>query len=419
MKDGYWQVELDEQSSMLCIFSTPFGQYRFTRMPFGLASVSEVFQKRNEAAFDGIDSVHIMADDIIIAAATVEEHDVILRKVLARARDRNVKFNLDKLQLRVNSVKYLGTIVSDEGIKPDPAKVSAIVNMPLPNDKAALRRLLGMVNFLASHVPNLATITAPLRALLKTDTHFLWAHEHNTALEKLKALLPDSPTLRYFDPSARSVIQADASQYGLGTCLLQKGQPIAYASRHLSDTECNYAQIEKELLAVVFACNKFHHYIYGFPTDVQSDHKPLEQIIHKPLGQVSLRLQRMLLKLQKYTLNLKFTRGKDMHVADALSRAYLNVIKDHDSEEMEVAVHTLTVNLPISDSRKAEFRSATESDVSLQHVKKLTNEGWPTNLNNVSEPARPFWKVRDELHITDGLVFAGERLVVHQVMNKV
>ena len=108
-----------------------------------------------------------------------------------------------------------------------------------------------------------------------------------------------------------------------------------------------------------------------------------------------------------------------MHVADTLSRAYLNVIEGHDSEEMEVAVHTLTANLPISDSRKAEFRSATESDVSLQHVKKLTNEGWPTNLNNVPEPARPFWKVRDELHITDGLIFAGERLVVPQVMNKV
>ena len=105
-------------------------------MPFGLASASEVFQKRNEAAFDGIDGVHIMADDIIIVAATVEEHDVILCKVLARAHDHNVKFNLDKLQLHVHSVTYLGTIVSDEGIKPDPAKVSAIVNMPLPNDKA-------------------------------------------------------------------------------------------------------------------------------------------------------------------------------------------------------------------------------------------------------------------------------------------
>ena len=311
----------------------------------------------------------------------------------------------------------MGTIISDEGIKPDPAKVSAIVNMPVSTDKAALRHLLGMVNFLASHILNLVTITAPLHTLLKIDTHFLWAHEHNNALEKLNALLSDSPVLRYFDPAVQSVIQADASQYRLGACLLQKGQPIAYASRRLSDTKANYAQIEKELLAIVIACSKFYHYIYGFPTDVQSDHKPLEQIIHKPLGQVSPRLQHMLLKLQKYIL--KFTRGKDMHVADALSRAYLDVIEDHDSEEMELAVHTLIANLPVSDSRKAEFRSATESDVSLQHVKKLTNEGWPTNLNNVPESARPFWKVRDELHVTNGLIFAGERLVVPQAMNKV
>ena len=99
LKNGYWQVELDDHSSMLCTFSSPFGRYHFTRMPFGLASASEVFQKRNEAAFDGIDGVHIMADDIIIAAATVKEHDKIFRQVLARARDRNVKFNLVTCQL--------------------------------------------------------------------------------------------------------------------------------------------------------------------------------------------------------------------------------------------------------------------------------------------------------------------------------
>ena len=92
-----------------------------------------------------------------------------------------------------------------------------------------------------------------------------------------------------------------------------KGRPVAYASRSLNPAECNYAQIEKELLAIVFACHKFHHYIYGFPIDVQSDHKPLEQIINKPLCQVSPRLQRMLLKLQRYNINIKYTRGKDIY----------------------------------------------------------------------------------------------------------
>ena len=182
LKDGYWQIELDESSSMLCTFNTPFGCFRFTRMPFGLNSASEVFQKKNEEALSGINGVHIMADDIIIAAAIVEEHDAILRTVLERAEERNVKFNWEKLQLHVNQVKYFGTIISEEGIKPGPAKVDAISNMPISTDKAGVRRLLGIVNFLANHIPNMSTITAPLQALVKEDTHFQWADEHNKAV---------------------------------------------------------------------------------------------------------------------------------------------------------------------------------------------------------------------------------------------
>jgi len=127
-------------------------------------------------------------------------------------------------------VKYLGTIISKEGIKPDPDKVSAISDMPVPTDKSAVRRLLGMVNFLANHIPNMSNITAPLRNLVKEDTHFQWGPEHHTAVEKLKAILSDLPVLRYFNPKVHSVIQANASQHGLGACLLQQGHPVAYAS---------------------------------------------------------------------------------------------------------------------------------------------------------------------------------------------
>ena len=163
-----------------------------------------------------------MADDNIIAAATVQEHDAILCTVLERARDRNVKFNWDKLPLRVNTVKYLGAIISEEGIKPDPAKVDAISNMPIPTDKAGVQCLLGMVNFLANHIPDMSTITAPLQDFVKTDTHFQWADEHNKAIDKLKAILTNSSILQYFNPTVRSTIniQADASQHGLGACLL-------------------------------------------------------------------------------------------------------------------------------------------------------------------------------------------------------
>ena len=266
-------------------------------MPFGIKSASEVFQKKNEEAFSGIPGVHIVADDIIIAAKSNQEHDHILTQVLQRAKDRNIVFNMDKLQLRVNEVKYLGTIVTPEGTKPDPSKVKAIVEMDPPKDKAGIRRLLGMINFLTAHIPNMSSVTAPLRCLLKSDVLFNWGPEQHAALTKVKEVLSSAPVLHYFDPKVVSTIQVDASQSGLGACLLQKGKPIAYASRSLSPPECNYAQIEKELLAIVFACSKFHQYIYGFHTKVQSDHKPLESIMLKALHKVSPRLQRMLLKL--------------------------------------------------------------------------------------------------------------------------
>ena len=130
--------------------------------------------------------------------------------------------------------------------------------MDPPNDKAGIWCLLGMVNFLAAHISNMSSITVPLRSLLKSDVLFNWGPEQHVALTKVKEVLSSAPVLHYFNPTVMSTIQADASQSGLGACLLQKGKPIAYASRSLSPSECNYAQIEKELLAIVFACNKFH-----------------------------------------------------------------------------------------------------------------------------------------------------------------
>lgn len=257
--------------------------------------------RKDEAAFANIPGLYIVANDLIIAAENTEEHDRILNQVLQRAEDQNIKLNFDKLQLRVNQVRYLGTIVTPDGIKPDPAKVEAIIGMPTPTDKAGVRRLLGMINFLAAHIPDMSTITAPVRDLLKSDVIFQWGPEQVRALEKIKEILSTAPVLSYFDSKAQSTIQADASQYRLGACLLQRGKPVAYASRSLLAAECNYAQIEKELLAIVFACQKFHQYIYGVLTKVQTDHKPLESIVKKSLHKVSPRLQRMLLKLQNMT----------------------------------------------------------------------------------------------------------------------
>lgn len=289
--------------------------------------------------------------------------------------------------------------------------------MPTQTDKASVRRLLGMINFLAAHIPNLSTIIAPLRSLLKPDIYFTWGPEQTSAMTEIKQILSTSPVLSYFDPSLRSTIQADASQHGLGACLLQRGKPLVYASRSLLPAEINYAQIEKELLAIVFACHKFHQYIYGFHTKIHSDHKPLESIIQKPLHKASPRLQRMLLKLQKYDLTITYVKGKDLYVADTLSRAYMSSpSQDNDMEDLDFAVHAMIQNLPVSDAKLSQLKTATENDEQLQQLSTVIRSGWPSDISNVPMMLCEYWKVRHNLHTADSLVFMNTHIVVPSSM---
>ena len=162
MKDAYWHVKLMAESSFLTTFHTPWGRKRFLRMPFGLTSASEIMQKRNEETFGDLQGVHIIADDIIIAAKNKHEHDSTLLRVLQRARDKGVKFNADKIQFKVSTFSYMGNLVSAEGLKPDDRKIAAIVDMPPPQDVSSLQRLLGMSRYLSQYIQNESSITAAL-----------------------------------------------------------------------------------------------------------------------------------------------------------------------------------------------------------------------------------------------------------------
>ena len=196
--------------------------------------------------------------------------------------------------------------------------------------------------------------------------------------------------------------------------MFQQGKPIAYASRSLTSSEVNYAQIEKELLAIVFACEKFHQFIYGFPTKVHSDHKPLESIYTKPLCSVPPRLQRMLLRLQKYDLSVKYVSGKLLHVADTLSRPHAtnNSHPSPHDQDMELAVHQFVLNLPIAQTQREELRAATSTDTVLQQILQILQIGWPNNIINVPQDVREYWNVRNEIHAAEHLLFMGDRLIV-------
>ena len=162
-RSGYWQIPLDEESSKLTTFNTPFGRFRFTRMPFGIRSAQEVFHKRVHEMFEDIRGVETDIDDILVWGRTLQEHDERLKATLERARECNLKFKLEKCHFRSTSVVYIGHKLTSEGIKPDPQKIEAIVNMPEPHDKKGVQRLLGMVNYVGKFVPNLSEVTSQLR----------------------------------------------------------------------------------------------------------------------------------------------------------------------------------------------------------------------------------------------------------------
>ena len=258
---------------------------------------------------------------------------------------------------------------SEDGLKSDEEKVRAINEMPDPENKQELLRILGMINYLAQFIPNLSATTAPLRELLKKEADWSWQPVHAAALKQLKRILCSKPVLTFFNTSEPVTVQCDASSYGLGACLLQGGQPIAYASRSLTSAEKNYAQIEKELLAICFSMEKFHHYVYGREVTVHSDHKPLEAIVKKPIYKASPRLQLMLLRLMRYSLDIVFVPGKYMHIADTLSRAMTGKPASEDNislvGEEELRVHSIISQLPISEERRKELLCATSIDLTL------------------------------------------------------
>lgn len=283
--NGFWQVQLDDNSSYLTTFNTPFGRYRWRRMPFGIKSAPEVWQRKMNEIIEGLDGVAVIADDFLVYGCgetqelSNQDHDANLLKFLDRARKVNLKLNRDKLKLKLDRVAFIGHQLTSNGLEVDPEKVRAINEMPIPEDAAGILRFTGMVTYLAKFVPNMSDMLEPLRRLTVKDVDFQWTIEQQTAFENIKKILIEAPVLKYYDPKLPIKIQCDSSDKGLGAVLIQEGRLVHAASRALTPTETRYAQIEKEMLAIVFACNKFDTYIYGKEAvQVESDHQPLETI---------------------------------------------------------------------------------------------------------------------------------------------
>ena len=412
--DGFHQIELNEKSSMMTTFNTPFGRYRYLRLPMGICSAPEVFHKTVYQCLEDLDGVWVYMDDIIVWGSTIEQHDERLEKAVKKLVQIGLRLNKEKCYFRQPELPYLGEVVTSQGVKPDPAKVQAIEDMPTPKDQSDLQRILGLVTYMSRFIPNKSNRTSVLRSLLEKVEYWQWLPEHEKAWQGMKHILSSHPVLQYYDERKPVKLSSDASKDGIGAALLQEtdGQwmPVAYASRAMTSAERNYAQIEKEQLGVMFACERFHSYIYGRTTNVETDHLPLIAISKKPLCNAPPRLQRLLLRLQKYNCTLSYTPGKHLVIGDTLSRAFSpREVPSTTEEDVQIHVCAVKAELPVSKRKWNEIAEETEKDEVLKQVIRSIND----DPNTCPKPYATFV---EDLTVVDGVLLKGQRIVIPMKM---
>ena len=316
LSQAYHQLELHPDSRYITTFSTHDGLYRYKRLNYGTNASAEIFQYNLQTQLQGLTGVANITDDIIVFGTNRTEHDENLDKCLQRLSERGFTLNGKKCKFLENNLEFFGQIFSGEGTRPDPKRVADLKNAAKPSNVQEVRSLLGMANYSSKYVPDFATITAPLRELTKKNAKFEWKDLHQKAFEKVTNALSSEPCMAYFDKNKETFVIVDASPVGVSGILAQKTQDsenhkvVAYASRTLTNVEQRYSQTEKEALAIVWAVEHFHLFLFGNEFTLVTDHKPLEVIYGSTKSKPSARNERWALRLQPYSCKVIYKPGE-------------------------------------------------------------------------------------------------------------
>ena len=324
LTSGYWQVKVDSKDAHKTAFATPFGLYEFDVMPFGLTNAPATFERMMEKVLSGLhwETCLIYLDDIMVFGASFEQHLERLEEILNRISKAGLKLNPAKCQLFQHSVEFLGHIVSEFGVATCPDKIKAVSEWPIPRCVKEVRGFLGFCGYYRRFVRGFSMIASPLYKLTEIDRKFIWDEDCTEAFQELKSSLTHAPILSFPTPDGQIIVDTDASGYGLGIVIsqLQEDQEkvLLYDSVALDRAERNYCVTRRELLAIVTAVKKFHHYFYGRSVKIRTDHKSLNWLMSfkYPEGQ----LARWLELLGNYDINIEYRPGKDHGNSDGLSR---------------------------------------------------------------------------------------------------
>ena len=448
LKSGYWQVELDEESIPLTAFTVgPLGFYECVRMPFGLTNAPATFQRLMESCLGELhlDWCIIYLDDIIIFSKTPDDHITRLEGVLEKLAKAGLKLKPSKCEFFRSSLKYLGHIVSKDGIATDPRKIEAIRNWPRPKTVTDVRSFTGFTNYYRKFIKGYAKIARPLHELTSGDNakrknqKVDWNIRCNDSFEALKSICSDCPVLAYADYAKPFVLHTDASTTGLGAVLYQKQEDgkervIAYASRTLNKSERNYDAHKLEFLALKWAItDRFHEYLYGATFDVYTDNNPLTYILST--AKLDAMGHRWVASLGPYNFTLHYKPGKLNCDADALSRInWQSVSPEIIKATMDLAQvdRTLILDPEIRGQKPADapfvmkslklgdatrkWKRRQNEDPEIKKIIQLLQEGeWSTYKYSKNEPdsMKSYVKVRADLELEQGLLYRRLRLKDH------
>ena len=391
----------------------------------GISSAPEFFQREMAQITEGMPGVACMMDDVGVVGRTKQEHDERLERVLKKLSSEGVTLNLEKCAFGCSSMKYLGHIVDSKGIRADPDKIKAVMELPRPKNVSGVRQFLGMVNQLAKFVPNLADKTKPIRELLHKDNVFMWSEVQDEAFQNLKKILTSTEVLAYYDTNKRTVLSTDASNSGLGACLYQESEgrlrPVAYASKSLTDTESRYAIIEKEALAVTWGCERFSQYLLGTRFEIHTDHRPLLASLQtKRLDSLTPRLQRFKMRLGRYDYSITYIPGKEQSVPDALSRAPIDSMQTFMGTEIEDYNVFSVQSMPISPNQLENVIREQQKDPVLSKLIEFfkKNKGKEISKNDFPLEIREFMPMFHEITIVENILLRGKKIVIPTSMRK-
>lgn len=400
LASGFHQIRMDNRDREKTAFSTPYGHYEFNRMPFGLKGAPATFQRAMNNALSGLQGMHcfIYMDDIVVHGYDLSDHNQKLVAVFKRLREFKLKLQPEKCHFLRKEIMYLGHLITENGVKPDPSKINSVKTYPRPRKVKDIRAFLGFVGYYRRFIPRFSEIAKPLTHLLKKDVPFKFDAICEEAFSELKNKLITAPILVYPDFEKEFFVTTDASNVALGAVLSQKYEDgdhaIAYASRVLNDAETRYSTIEKELLAIVYAVEQFRPYVYGRQFTIVTDHKPLTWIMN--LKNYTSRLMRWRIRLEEYDYRIIYKAGKLNSNADALSRAIPDDENVSESQNKNLLPSSINV---VTRSQTQKRKGADTIHLQTRKPNNFSVEDIPQDLEETNLPLMPHKNIKHKFFI--------------------